>query len=107
MKTLNRRAMLKIMSAIVPCTFVQGRASAQAVISFTVWNESSYQKTFTFIDEANNGQAVYNMAPDEKKPLSLAVKDGNGHGWMRYKSNYQPGWTQVGWIKSGDVVTLY
>jgi hypothetical protein len=75
------------------------------VISFIVWNESSFDKTFTFIDETNGGQAVYAMAPDEKRGLSLATRAGQD-GVMKYHSNYTTLWTRRAFIKQGDVIAL-
>jgi hypothetical protein len=95
---------VKVAASAIP--FCAANLLAQAIVDFTVYNESSYQKTFTFIDEGNNSHAVITIAAGKTSPLRL-LRSSQGFGSMRYNSNMQPKWTHVGFIKAGQTVNLY
>lgn len=82
------------------------------VIGFWVVNMSAYTKTYFFLDEGivpmpTEPGAIYpNMEPHKLYSLLLAKKNG-GDGWMRYHSDVDKRWTETGWIKDNDIVSLY
>ena len=82
---------------------------ANTVITFTVVNQSAYDRTIEFWDLANNNHAILDFAPSQSRPLSLLTKD-EGDGTMKYRflpHGAQPGqWYQRNYIKNGDIIVI-